>query len=151
YLRPDDAPDRLVAGVGAAVVGRGCPEAEDCPVGLDRDLSFVEPTLVAAGVGRVMLGAPLGPLDKTVELAGEQAANQKVGVPDDFVAEASADVLRDEADLVGARTQRRSHEDEREPRELVVAVERPFAAPAVVRDERSAALDRRRREPVEVE
>ena len=69
----------------------------------------------------------------------------------DLVAEAAADVLGDEAELVDADAHRRPHHDRGEARELVVAVDRPLPGAAVVLDEGAVALERRRVEAVEVE
>ena len=62
-----------------------------------------------------------------IELAREQAARDELRVRRDLVAEAAADVLRDEAQLVEAAAHRRAHHDLREAGELVVRVERPLA------------------------
>ena len=69
----------------------------------------------------------------------------------DLVAEAAADVLRDEAELVEPHLHRRPHHDRGEAGELVVRVDRPLADAAVELDERAVALERRRVEAVEVE
>ena len=69
----------------------------------------------------------------------------------DLVAEASADVLRDDAELVESDSHRRPHHDRGETRELVVRVQRPLAGTAVVLDERAVAFEGRRVEPVEVQ
>ena len=69
----------------------------------------------------------------------------------DLVAEAAADVLRDEAELVDARAHRRAHHDRGETGELVVRVDRPLTDAAVELDERAVGLERRRVEAVEVQ
>ena len=69
----------------------------------------------------------------------------------DLVAEAAADVLAHEAELVDADPQRRRHPDRPDTRHLVVAVDRPLAGAAVELDEAAGALERRRREAVEVQ
>ena len=69
----------------------------------------------------------------------------------DLVAEAAADVLRDEAELVEPRAHRGPHHDRGEAGELVVRVDRPLPGAAVVLDERAVALERRRVEAVEVQ
>ena len=69
----------------------------------------------------------------------------------DLVAEAAADVLGDEAQLVEPGAHRRAHHDLREAGELVVRVDRPLPDAAVELDERAVALERRRVEAVEVE
>jgi hypothetical protein len=48
----------------------------------------------------VEVRAPLRPLHRPVELPREQAARDELRVRGDLVAEAAADVLRDEAELV---------------------------------------------------
>ena len=111
----------------------------------------MEPALVPVRHRLVEVRAPLGPLDGPAELAGEQAEGNELRVRCDLVAEAAADVLGDEAQLVEADPQRRAHHDRREPRELVVRVDRPLPRAAVVLDQRAVALDRRRVEAVEVE
>ena len=150
-LRPDDAAERLVARERAAVVERLDLEAEHRPVVLDGDLDVVEPALVAVRVRRVLVGAPLRPLDRALQLPREQAAGGQLHVRRDLVAEAAADVLGDEAELVERHAQRRPHPDRGDAGHLVVAVQRELAGAAVVLDERGRALERRRREPVEVE
>ena len=150
-LRPDHAAERLVAEVRAGVVDRLRPEAEQRAVGLHRDLGALEPALVAVRHRLVELGPPLGPLDRAVELAREQAARDELRVRRDLVAEAAADVLRDDAQLVEPDAHRRAHHDRGEARELVVREHRPLARAAVVLDERAVALERRRVEAVEVE
>ena len=150
-LRPDHAAERLVAEVGAGVVDRLRAEAEQRAVGLDRDLGVLEPALVAVRHRLVELRAPLGPLDRPLELAREQAADDELRVRGDLVAEAAADVLRDDAELVEPDAHRRPHHDRGEARELVVRVHRPLAGAAVVLDERAVAFERRRVEAVEVE
>ena len=69
----------------------------------------------------------------------------------DLVAEAAADVLRDDAQLVDADAHGGRHHDHREPRELVVRRHRPLPRAAVELDERPVELERRRVEAVEVE
>ncbi len=150
-LRPDDAAERLVARERAAVVERRDLEAEHRPVVHDGDLDVREPALVAVSVRRVLVGAPLRPLDRPAQLARQQAAGGEVGVRGDLVAEAAADVLRDEAEPVERHAQRRSHPDRRHPGHLVVRVDGELLRAAVVLDERHRALERRRREAVEVE
>ena len=150
-LRPDDAAERLVAEVGAGVVERLRSEAEQRAVVLDGDLGLVEPALVAVRHREVEVGAPLGPLDRPVQLAREQAAGDELRMRRDLVAEAAADVLRDEAELVEPHLHRGAHHDDREAGELVVGRDRPLPHAAVVFDERAVAFERRRVEAVEVE
>src|SRR5436309_11128322 len=69
----------------------------------------------------------------------------------DLVAEATADVLRDEAELVDPDPHRRGHPDRADPGHLVIAVHRPLPGTAVVLDEAAGTLERRRREAVEVQ
>ena len=121
------------------------------PSGLDRDLGVEEPALVAVRHRLVEVGAPLGPLDRAVQLAREQAARDELRVRGDLVAEPAADVLRDDAELVGADPHRRRHHDHGEPGELVVRRDRPLAGAAVELDEGAVELERRRVEAVEVE
>ena len=85
------------------------------------------------------------------ELARHEAEHDVLRVQADLVAEATADVLRDEPELVDARPQRRRHPDRADARHLVVAVERPLRGALVVLDERAGTFERRRREAVEVE
>ena len=151
HLRPDDAAERLVAQPRAGVVERLRAEAEQRAVGLDRDLGVLEPALVAVRHRHVEVGAPLRPLHRPVQLAREQAADDELRMRRDLVAEAAADVLRDEAELVQPRPHRRPHHDRGEPGELVVRVDRPLPGAAVVLDERAVALERRRVEAVEVQ
>jgi hypothetical protein len=99
----------------------------------------------------VEVGAPLRPLHRPVELAREQAADDELRVRRDLVAEAAADVLGDEAELVEPHLHRRPHHDRGEAGELVVRVDRPLPDAAVELDERAVALERRRVEAVEVE
>jgi hypothetical protein len=99
----------------------------------------------------VLVGAPLGPVDRALELPCEQAERDELDVRADLVAEAAADVLRDEAELVDPDPQGRRHHDLREAGELVVRVDRPLRGAAVVLHDRAAGLERRRREPVEVQ
>ncbi len=150
-LRPDHAAERLVAEPGAGVVERLGAEAEQRPVVLDRDLGVLEPALVAVRHREVEVGAPLRPLHRPVELAREQAADHELRMRRDLVAEAAADVLRDEAELVEPDPHRRAHHDRGEAGELVVRVDRPLPDAAVVLDERAVALERGRVEAVEVE
>src|SRR5207248_7278483 len=91
------------------------------------------------------------PLHRAVELASEQTARRELRVERDLVAEAAADVLADEAELVQADAQRRSHPDRPDSRHLVVAVDRPLPGAAVVLDEAAGAFERGRREAVEME
>src|SRR4029077_4952139 len=86
-----------------------------------------------------------------VELAGEQAASRVLGVERDLVAEAAADVLADEAQFVDADPQRGRHPDRPHSRHLVGPVDRPLPRAAVELDEASRALERSRREAVEVQ
>ena len=150
-LRPDDAAERLVAEPRAGVVERLRAEAEQRAVVLHGDLGVVEPALVAVRHRHVEVGAPFRPLHRPVELAREQAARDELRMRRDLVAEAAADVLRDEAQLVEAAAHRRAHHDLREARELVVRVERPLPRAAVELDERAVALERSRVEAVEVQ
>ena len=69
----------------------------------------------------------------------------------DLVAEAAADVLRDDAELVEPDAHRRAHHDRGEAGELVVREHRPLPGAAVVLDEGAVALERRRVEAVEVQ
>ena len=85
------------------------------------------------------------------ELAGEQAARDELRMGRDLVAEAAADVLRHEPELVEPRAHRRAHHDRGEARELVVRVDRPLPDAPVVFDERAVALERGRVEAVEVQ
>src|SRR6185437_13859341 len=75
HLRPDDATDRLVAWKGTAVVERLHPVGEDRAVILHSDLDIAEPALVSVGVGHVVVGPPLGPVDRSIELPSEQTAD----------------------------------------------------------------------------
>ena len=150
-LRPDDAAERLVARERAAVVERLHLEAGHRPVLHHADLDVEEPALVAVRVRRVLVGAPLRPLHRAAELPGHQAEHDVLRVQADLVAEAAADVVRDEAELVDPRAERGRHPDRAHARHLVVARERPLAGALVVLDERARALERRRREAVEVE
>ena len=134
-LRPDDAAERLVAREGAAVVDRAHREAEHRPVRLHRHLDVEERALVAVRVRRVLVGPPLRPLHGPVQLAREQAARDVLRVQRDLVAEAAADVLGDEAQLVDADAQRGRHPDRADARHLVVAVDRPLPGAAVELDE----------------
>ena len=151
HLRPDHAAERLVAQPRAGVVERLGPEAEQRAVVLDGDLGVPEPALVAVRHREVEVGAPLRPLHRPLELARQQAADDELRMRGDLVAEAAADVLRDEAELVEPHLHRRPHHDRGEARELVVGVDRPLLDAAVVLDERAVALERRRVEAVEVE
>ena len=151
HLRPDDAAERLVARKRAGVVERLDPVAEHRAVGFHRHLDVQERALVAVRVGRVLVGAPLRPLHGPVELSGEQAQGDEIRVERDLVAEPAADVLRHDAELVGADPQRRRHPDDPDPGHLMVAVQSPLGGAAVVLDEGPRALERRRREAVEVE
>ena len=150
-LGPDDAAERLVAREGSAVVERLHLEAQHRAVVLDGDLDVVEPALVPVRIRGVLVGAPLGPLDRPLQLAGEQAAGGQIGVRRDLVPEAAADVLGDEAELVERDAQRRAHPDRRHAGHLVVAVQRELAGAAVVLDQRGRALERGGGEAVEVE
>ena len=150
-LRPDDAAERLVARERSAVVQRLHLEAEHRAVVLDGDLDVVEPALVPVRVRRVLVGAPLRPLDRPLQLAGEQAARGQIRVRRDLVPEAAADVLGDEAELVERHAQRRAHPDRRHAGHLVVAVQRELARAAIVLDQRGRALERGGGEAVEVE
>src|SRR5438093_736900 len=94
-LGPDDAPERLIARERAAVVDRADGEAEHRPVRLHGDGHVEERALVAVRVRCVLVGAPLRPLHRPVELAGEQAAGRELRMEGDLVAEAAADVLAD--------------------------------------------------------
>ena len=69
----------------------------------------------------------------------------------DLVAEAAADVLRDQAQLVDPDTHRGRHHDHREARELIVRVHRPLPGAAVVLGQGAVELERCRVEAVEVE
>ena len=102
-------------------------------------------------VGGVLVGPPLRPLHGAVELAGKQAARGELGMERDLVAEAAADVLADEAQLVEPNPQRRRHPDRSHARHLVVAIDRPLAGAAVVLDEAARTFERSRREAVEVQ
>ena len=115
------------------------------------DLDVEEPALVAVRVRGVLVGAPLRPLHRPAELARHEAEHDVLRVEADLVAEAAADVLRDEPELVDPRAQRRRHPDRADAGHLVVAVERPLRGALVVLHERARALERRRREAVEVE
>ena len=97
------------------------------------------------------LRSPLGPLDGTLELPREQAADDELRMRGDLVAEAAADVLGDDAQLVQPDAHRRPHHDRREAGELVVRVHRPLTGAAVVLDEGTTALERRGVEAVEVQ
>ena len=138
-LRPDHAAERLVAEVRTCVVDRLRSEPEQRAVGLDGDLGVEEPPLVAVRHRLVEVRPPLGPLDRSAQLAGEQAAGDELRVRGDLVAEAPADVLRDHAKLVDPDPQRRRHHDRGEPGELVVGGDRPLADPPVELDERAVA------------
>ena len=85
-----------------------------------------------------------------LSLRASRQQRDELRVRADLVAEAAADVLRDEAQLVEAAAHRRSHHDEGEAGELVVREERPLRRAAVVLDERARGLERRGREAVEV-
>ena len=150
-LRPDDAAERLVARECSAVVERLHLEAGHRAVLHDADLDVEEPALVAVGVRRVLVGAPLGPLDGAAELPRQQAEHDVLRVQADLVAEAAADVVGDEAKLVDPGAQCRRHPDRAHARHLVIARQRPLAGALVVLDERARAFERRRREAVEVE
>ncbi len=115
------------------------------------DLDVEEPALVAVRVRRVLVGAPLRPLHRPPELARHETEDDVLRVQADLVAEAAADVLRDETELVDPRAQCGRHPDRADAGHLVIAVERPLAGALVVLDERAGALERRRREAVEVE
>jgi hypothetical protein len=143
-LRPDDATERLVARERAAVVDRADGEAEHRPVRLHGHLDAEEGALVAVRVGQVLVGPPLGPLHRPVELPREQAERDELRVQADLVAERAADVLGDEAELVDPDAKRGRHPDRADAGHLVVAVHRPLAGAAVVLDERARALERGR-------
>ena len=151
HLRPDDAAERLVARESPAVVDRLDGEPEHRAVGLHRDGHVEEGALVPVRVRRVLVRAPLRPLHGTVELPGEEAARGVLGMKRDLVAEAAADVLADEAQLVDADTQRRCHPDRADAGHLVVAVDRPLPRAAVELDEAAGALERCGRKAVEVQ
>src|SRR5205823_14639060 len=85
------------------------------------------------------------------QLARQQAARDEVRVEADLVAEGAADVLRDESELVEPDAQGRRHPDRSDAGHLVVAVHRPLPGAAVVLDEAARALERRRRETLEVQ
>jgi hypothetical protein len=69
----------------------------------------------------------------------------------DLVAEPAADVVGDEAELVDPRPERRGHPDRAHAGHLVVAGERPLPRSSVVLDECARALERSRREAMEVQ
>src|SRR5205814_7306302 len=89
--------------------------------------------------------------DGPVELSRQQAADGELRMERDLVAEAPADVLADETELVDPDAQGGRHPDRTDARHLVIAVDRPLTGAAVVLDEASGALERRRREAVEME
>ncbi len=151
HLRPDDAAEWLVAREGAAVVERPHFEAGHRPVLHHADLDVEERPLVAVRVRRVLVGAPLRPLHRAPELPRQEAEDDVLRVQADLVAEAAADVVGDETQLVDPRAQRRGHPDRADTGHLVVARQRPLARALVVLDERSRALEGRRGETVEVE
>ena len=95
-LRPDDAAERLVARERPAVVDRADGEAEHRPVRLHGDGDVEERALVPMCVRRVLIGPPLRPLHRPVELAGKEAARGVLRMERDLVAEAAADVLAHE-------------------------------------------------------
>ena len=91
-------------------------------------------------------------LHRALQLAGEQAERDELRVRADLVAEAAADVLRDEAELVHPDPQRRRHHDDREAGELVVRSGSSTArCRGCTRRARPLRLERRRREAVEVQ
>ena len=143
--------ERLVAEVRARVVDRLRPERRHRAVRLHGDLGVEEPALVAVRHRLVEVRPPLGPLDRPVELPREEAAGDELRMRRDLVAEAAADVLRDDPQLVGADPHRGRHHDHGESRELVVRGHRPLGRAAVPLDEGAVELERRRVEAVEVE
>ena len=151
HLRPDDAAERLVARERPAVVEGAHLEAGHRAVGLHRDLDVQKRALVPVRVRHVLVRAPLGPLDGATELPREQAQDDELRMEADLVAEASPDVLRNEAELVDPGAQGRRHPDRADTGHLVIAVDRPLPHALVELDERARALERRRGEPVEVE
>ncbi len=143
-LRPDDAAERLVARKRPAVVDRLHREAEQRAVLLHRHLDVEERALVAVRVRHVLIGAPFRPLHRASELAREETAGDELRMQADLVAEAAADVVGDEAQLVDADPQGGPHPDRADAGHLVVAEDRPLAGRALVLDEAAGALERRR-------
>jgi hypothetical protein len=90
-------------------------------------------------------------LDRPVELAGEETTRGVLRMERDLVTEAAADVLAHEPQLVDPDAQRGGHPDRADAGHLVVPVDRPLAGAAVELDEAAGALERGRREAVEVQ
>src|SRR5262249_46244493 len=125
--------------------------ASHLAVRLHRDLDVEEGALVPVRVGRVLVGAPLGPLHRPSELPGKEAEHDVLRVQADLVPEAAPDVLSDEAELVDPDPERGRHPDRAYPGHLVVAVDRPLPHALVVLDERACTFERSRGEAVEME
>ena len=76
HLRPDDAAQRLVARIGAAVVDVPRIDREDHAILVERDPRVAEGALVAVRARGHVLGARLGPLDRARRSALRDASAQ---------------------------------------------------------------------------
>ena len=101
YLRPDDAAQRLVTRVSAAIVDMPGIDREDNAVFVECHARVAKRAFVAVRARGHMLGARLRPLDgRAVSFARGQRADRHLRVVGDLDAEAAADIVRLHAHLV---------------------------------------------------
>ena len=123
-LRPDDAAQRLIARISAAVVDVPRVDGKNDAVLVERDAGVAEGALVAVRARGHVLGARLRPLDgRALSFARSQRADRHLRIVGDLDAEAAANVVCLHAHLVHAQVQRRRQQLDADGWERIVAPE----------------------------
>ena len=107
HLRPDDAAQRLVARISAAIVDVPGVDGENHAVFVERHARVAKRALVAVRARGHVLGARLRPLDgRAVGFARRQRADRHLRIVRDLDPKAAANVVRLHPHLVHAQMQR---------------------------------------------
>ena len=135
---------RVRAGVEGAVVRDGAARQPRDAAVLGRADAALHVVVAGEGGRHQVLGAVLDPLDRDAGEEGHRDRADVARVDPDLVAEAAADVRRDDADVVlGQRRDQRGHRPDR-VRRLEGAVDRHLAVDLVVGRDAAAGLERTR-------
>src|SRR5262249_36000607 len=121
YLRPDNAAQRFITWIGAAIVDVTGLYRRDDAIRIQSHSSVVKGPLVSMSAGQHVLGAGLCPLYRpSTRLARGQCTQSHVWIAGDFDPKSTAYIDAPHADLIDTYAERRRQELRRECRELLV-------------------------------
>ncbi len=151
-LRPDHAPERLVARKGSAVVVVLGIDGGNDAVLVESDARIAEGAFVAVGARNHVFGASLDPLNGTAAgFLGGQGADRHLRIAGDLDAEAAADVEGLDANAIDVDVQVRREKLNGERGKRIVAPVVDALVFGIPLSDDDVVLERRGREAVEMQ